>query len=127
MANVEILDISKTLTDNENIVNKDQIEWAEAFVIIYSICDRNSFNLAQHYLKYISAIRGPVYVPIILLANKRDLEVGRQVSVDEGTTLALQFGSQFYEISAADSNLDRKRYDSCREKICKTSDIFMKN
>ncbi|XP_054159715.1 ras-related and estrogen-regulated growth inhibitor-like protein [Oppia nitens] len=105
MTNVEILDISRDWTDNENMVNKDQIEWAEAYVIIYSICDRNSFQLAQHYLQYITAIRGPVYVPIILLANKRDLEVGRQITKEEGTSLAHKFGSQFFEISAADSNL----------------------
>ncbi len=56
--------------------------------------------MAEEYLKSIASIRAPVYVPIILLGNKRDLEVGRQVTLKEGRTLALKFGSQFFEVSS---------------------------
>ncbi len=56
--------------------------------------------MAEEYLKSIAGIRAPVYVPIILLGNKRDLEVGRQVNLKEGRTLALKFGCQFFEVSS---------------------------
>lgn len=80
---------------------QDQIRWAEAFVIIYSLIDRHSFKSAQEFLRIIKRARASVYAPIILVGNKRDLELGRQVDLKEGRTIALQFGCQFYEVSFA--------------------------
>lgn len=47
-------------------------------------------------------MKSPFIVPVLLLANKKDLEHRRQVGVDEGHEVALEFGCQFYEVSAAD-------------------------
>ena len=55
---------------------------------------------AQEFLKAVNRRCAPVYFPIILVGNKRDLEMGREVEVKEGRSVALKFGCQFYEVSS---------------------------
>ena len=57
----------------------EHITWADAFVVVYSVCDRQSFLHAGHLLETISTIKAPGKYPIILLGNKRDLEHAREV------------------------------------------------
>ena len=47
-------------------------------------------------------MKTPFVVPLLLLANKKDLEHRRVVGVEEGHEVALEFSCQFYEVSAAD-------------------------
>ncbi|KAK6645093.1 hypothetical protein RUM43_001369 [Polyplax serrata] len=81
----------------------DHIRWGEAFVIVYSVCDKNSFNEAHELLDKISKLKLPSYFTALLLGNKRDLDHARQICVDEGQELSLQYGCQFYEVSAAEN------------------------
>ncbi|XP_064487898.1 ras-related and estrogen-regulated growth inhibitor-like protein [Ornithodoros turicata] len=93
---LEILDTSRYQDDK---LPQDKLNWADAFVIIYSIEDRWSFEEASLCLRQLQ--HG--FSPAILVANKRDLAHVRQVDVDDGRELSLQCHCQFYEVSAADS------------------------
>ncbi|RWS12437.1 ras-related and estrogen-regulated growth inhibitor-like protein [Dinothrombium tinctorium] len=102
---IEIMDTSSckhSCSQSAQCLN-DHISWGEAFVVVYSICDKRSFIHARYLLETISVLKGPRRYPIILLGNKRDLEHGRQVQVDEGQELSLRWQCQFYEVSAAES------------------------
>ena len=57
-----------------------QIAWADAFVVAYSICDVDSFAYAVRLLETIRVLRTAIRPPVLLLANKKDLEHVRQVS-----------------------------------------------
>ncbi|XP_015791251.1 ras-related and estrogen-regulated growth inhibitor-like protein isoform X1 [Tetranychus urticae] len=81
----------------------DHIAWADAFVVVYSICDKDSFHEARQLLQTIAMYKGARRLPIILLGNKRDLEHNREVAVDDGQELSLLWQCQFYEVSAAES------------------------
>lgn len=50
-------------------------------------------------------MRTTSYVPILLLGNMTDLEHRREVGVEEGHEVALEYGCQYYEVSAAESSL----------------------
>ncbi|XP_064594313.1 ras-related and estrogen-regulated growth inhibitor-like protein [Liolophura sinensis] len=99
---VEILDWSSHKGDNYIPADR-QMNWADAFVIVYSICDRSSFYWAKMLIDLIR--RMPSYLPVLVIANKRDLECHRTVDIAEGHHLALQHGCQYYEVSAADSHV----------------------
>eukprot|EP00092_Neocalanus_flemingeri_P108468 GFUD01139304.1.p1 GENE.GFUD01139304.1~~GFUD01139304.1.p1 ORF type:complete len:135 (-),score=37.04 GFUD01139304.1:225-629(-) len=74
----------------------------EGFIICYSITDRHSFNEAVEYRNLITKVRATEEVPVILVANKVDLEQTRRlVETSEGQALATKFGCSFYETSAA--------------------------
>ena len=63
---------------------------------------RHSFNEAVEYRNLITKVRASEDVPVILVANKVDLEATmRSVDTREGEDLAEKFGCPFYETSAA--------------------------
>ncbi|XP_067010637.1 ras-related and estrogen-regulated growth inhibitor [Anabrus simplex] len=97
---VEILDTSKCAATG---CLYDHIRWGEAFVVVYSVVDRASFNDAHELLGKLAQIKLPSYYTALLLGNKRDLDHSREIGVDDGQELSLQFGCQFYEVSAADN------------------------
>ncbi|KAK3929129.1 Ras-related and estrogen-regulated growth inhibitor [Frankliniella fusca] len=96
---VEILDTSKCAAMG---CLDEHLRWGEAFVVVYSVCDALSFHDARDLLEKVAAAKLPGYCTTLLLGNKRDLDHSRQVAVDAGQELSLQFGCQFYEVSAAE-------------------------
>nr|XP_027233815.1 ras-related and estrogen-regulated growth inhibitor-like [Penaeus vannamei] len=80
---VEILDVSFRDSEYES-VSPAHTRWGEGFVVVYSVDDLMSFHEARVILDGLQRLKAPLYVPVILLANKRDLDPGRQVSVEEG-------------------------------------------
>ncbi|XP_046667636.1 ras-related and estrogen-regulated growth inhibitor-like [Homalodisca vitripennis] len=97
---VEILDTCKCAATG---CLYDHIRWGEAFVVVYSICDMNSFNDAHTLLDKLSKLKLPSYYTTLLLGNKRDLDHSRAVCVDAGQELSLRYSCQYYEVSAAES------------------------
>ncbi|KFQ76178.1 Ras-like family member 12, partial [Phaethon lepturus] len=78
------------------------LRWASAFLVVYSIDDRKSFEGCQRYLEVLALhARGcQRRCPVLLLGNKLDMEQYRQVPAAEGMSLASRFGCLFYEVSA---------------------------
>lgn len=82
------------------VLSDQQLEWADAFIIVYSICDRRTFSAVPKYIEVVQDTKP--YVPVLLVGNKTDLEHGRQVSRDEADDVAMEYGCQFHEVSAAE-------------------------
>ena len=75
----------------------------EGFIVVYSINDHYSFEVARQMVKLIKEVRksdGECQVPVILVGNKRDLRRGRQVSKEEARETASEFSCSHYETSA---------------------------
>jgi GTPase KRas len=64
----------------------------EAAVCVYSIINRNSFDTMEEKINQLFETSGNKNLPIILIANKIDLEDQRVVSKEEGQKLAEKFG-----------------------------------
>lgn len=81
-------------------------QWADGYVLVYSICDRASFNTVcrlAHAIKSAGDCLGAGKAPVIIVGNKRDLHHRRAVASEEGRLLALKTGCHFYEVSAAEN------------------------
>ncbi|KAJ7311084.1 hypothetical protein JRQ81_006683 [Phrynocephalus forsythii] len=90
----------------EESSGEKRIQWADGFVLVYSICDRASFDSLRPRVQVIKAAKeGPSQerVPIVIVGNKRDLHHRRAVSSEEGRLLALSMDCEFYEVSAAEA------------------------
>uniref|UniRef100_A0A803XWP2 small monomeric GTPase n=1 Tax=Meleagris gallopavo TaxID=9103 RepID=A0A803XWP2_MELGA len=89
--------------DQDGPVNCERyLHWANAFLVVYSIDNRRSFEGCSRYLDVLARhARGcQRQSPVLLLGNKLDMEQYRQVTKAEGTSLATKFGCLFYEVSA---------------------------
>ncbi|XP_065138757.1 ras-related and estrogen-regulated growth inhibitor-like protein isoform X2 [Paramisgurnus dabryanus] len=89
----------------ESLTEK-RVQWADGFVLVYSICDRASFNAVPRLIQTIKRnkdILGYEKIPIVIVGNKRDLHHRRTVLSEEGRLLALSADCQFYEVSAAEN------------------------
>lgn len=73
----------------------------DAFLVVYSIPDRASFQAAVDQLYLVRHELQRIETPIILIANKIDLVRKRKVSRDEGLSVAKQYSCKYTETSAA--------------------------
>lgn len=90
--------------ETTEIINDKQLQWADGVILVYSICDRASFEVARQQVRRIRHTRKmSASAPIIIVGNKRDLQHRRTVSSEEGRLLALSEDCGFFEISAAET------------------------
>ncbi|XP_005148844.3 ras-like protein family member 12 [Melopsittacus undulatus] len=93
--------------------------WASAFLVVYSIDDRRSFEGCQRYLEVLAlhAQGCQSRCPVLLLGNKLDMEEYRQVPAAEGLSLAHRFGCLHYEVSACQdfTGVQRVFHEAVRE------------
>jgi GTPase SAR1 family protein len=75
------------------------IGYAEGFLLIYAIDDKESFEAVKH--KYDRVVKSKIDKPsIILIGNKCDLVDKRRVERSEGEEFAKSKGIRFMEVSA---------------------------
>ncbi|XP_008302477.1 ras-like protein family member 11B [Stegastes partitus] len=84
-------------------ISDKQLQWADGMILVYDICNRSSFDVALQQLQQIRRSRKPSSVPVVIVANKRDLQRHRNVSSEEGRLLALSQRCGFFEVSAAET------------------------
>lgn len=97
-------------TGNEPLVSLDTLHWADGFLLVYSITDRQSFNYVKRVKQQLNEYRNggmntlsvgpsnnnvhlalrdsgntsPSPLPTVLVANKCDMVHLRQISTEEG-------------------------------------------
>lgn len=95
--------VSLEILDTAGNAEASYIRNGEGFIVVYSINDHYSFEVARQMVKLIKEVRksdGECQVPVILVGNKRDLRRGRQVSKEEARETASEFCCSHYETSA---------------------------
>ncbi|KAG0284768.1 Ras GTPase [Linnemannia gamsii] len=114
---VALLDVLDTAGQEEYSAMREQyMRSGEGFLLVYSITSRNSFEEISTFYQQILRVKDKDFFPIILVANKCDLEHERQVSTHEGRELAKQFNSRLIESSAKQRiNVDESFYNLVRE------------
>ncbi|XP_056451539.1 ras-related and estrogen-regulated growth inhibitor isoform X3 [Gadus chalcogrammus] len=79
------------------------IRWADGFLLLYSITQRVSFQEVEPIKKLIDHIKQSPAAPTVLIANKADLETGREVTTEEGQNLAKDLRCSFKELSVSET------------------------
>ena len=68
---------------------EDVMKKASAYLIVYSITDRSSFESASELRIRLRRLRQADDIPIILVGNKSDLVRSRDISIEGRTSLGL--------------------------------------
>nr|XP_029495504.1 ras-related protein R-Ras2-like [Oncorhynchus nerka] len=72
----------------------------EGFLLVFSVTDRGSFEEIYKFQRQILRVKDRDEFPMILVGNKADLELQRQVTQEEGQQLARQLKVTYMEASA---------------------------
>ncbi|KGL82331.1 Ras-related and estrogen-regulated growth inhibitor, partial [Tinamus guttatus] len=90
--------------EEDSLQLEEKIKWGEGFAVVYSVTDRCSFDevlrlcfLVRHL--HGGARRAGERPPVVLVANKKDLQGDRMVATAEGESLAKALELPFLEIS----------------------------
>src|SRR6201996_2687686 len=134
-----MLEVLDTAGQEEYIALRDQwIRDGEGFVLVYSISSRSSFSRIQKFHHQIQRVKeaasagSPTYpgsplsqtmdshafgpAPVMLVGNKCDRVTEREVSTQEGYSLAKELGCDFVEASAKNCiNVEKAFYDVVRQ------------
>ncbi|BGP55549.1 hypothetical protein JCM8202_001653 [Rhodotorula sphaerocarpa] len=96
------LDIIDTAGQDEfSILSSRHAVGLHGWILVYSVSSRSSFEMCSIIREKILNYTGREKVPMVLVGNKSDLAVQRQVTKEEGTALAANWGlTSFVETSA---------------------------
>ncbi|KAL5011091.1 hypothetical protein ScPMuIL_013396 [Solemya velum] len=109
------IDLLDTAVQNENNRLLENIRWADAYILMYSVTDRCSFNECSRMKFLINAYRKrqrkipdnesvASAFPVIMVGNQIDRDHDRMVTEQEGRKRANQLGCvAFYEISVREN------------------------
>ncbi|KAL1707948.1 ras family-domain-containing protein [Schizophyllum commune] len=100
---VALLDVLDTAGQEEygcGAMREQYMRTGEGFLLVYSITSRSSFEEISTFHQQILRVKDQDWFPIVVVANKCDLEYERQVGMNEGRDLAKHFGCVFIETSA---------------------------
>ncbi|CAH1255488.1 DIRAS2 [Branchiostoma lanceolatum] len=107
MHSIEILDTGGT--HQFPAMQELNIKTAHGFIIVYSIDDAESFQEAHKLRKLVVNVKGTENIPLVMVGNKSDLAVDREVQKDEAVTAAREeWRCPFLETSA---KYNRNVYD----------------
>ncbi|KAI3620276.1 hypothetical protein CBS9595_002243 [Malassezia furfur] len=112
-----LLDVLDTAGQEEYSAMREQyMRTGEGFLLVYSITSRSSFEEVSTFYQQVLRVKDRDYFPVVMVANKCDLEGERQVSTAEGYDVAKRFGCPFVETSAKQRvNVDEAFNDLVRE------------
>jgi len=112
-----VLDVLDTAGQEEFSAMREQyMRKGDGFLLVYSVIDYQSFESLTNFYKQILRVKDRDEYPMILVANKVDLESGRVVSQEEGLNLANNLRIPYLETSAKDPpiNVDQSFEDLVR-------------
>ncbi|GBL80558.1 Ras-related and estrogen-regulated growth inhibitor [Araneus ventricosus] len=120
----EIIDTCPKQGDND-FPKEEILQWADGFLLVYSIIDKDSFTYLREVRQLIQNSRpaspggtqGQSPCPIVVVANKADLIHLRQVSSEDGEKLAKDNDAAFLEVAASEhvAQVAEAFHELCRE------------
>ncbi|KAI9313373.1 ras-like protein 3 [Dichotomocladium elegans] len=112
-----LLDVLDTAGQEEYSAMREQyMRNGEGFILVYSITSRLSFDEIKTFYEQIRRVKDREFFPMVLVGNKSDLELDRQVSSQEGKDLAKTYCCPFVETSAKQRiHVDEAFHDVVRE------------
>ncbi|KAH9489160.1 Ras- protein R-Ras2 [Bulinus truncatus] len=110
------LDILDTAGQEEFSAMREQyMRSGEGFLLVYSVIDRSSFEEIFKFHRQILRVKDRDEFPMLLVANKSDLDTQRVVSTSEGQELANNLKIRYMEASAKHRlNVDQSFYELVR-------------
>ncbi|XP_067389172.1 GTP-binding protein REM 2 isoform X2 [Emydura macquarii macquarii] len=93
------------------------LQTGDAFLLVFSVADRRSFSRLPPTLLRLREASPHPDPPVILVGNKSDLARSREVSLEEGRSLAVMLSCKHIETSAALHHNTRELFEGAVRQI----------
>lgn len=104
-------------------MTRDQmVDFGESYIVIYSITSNSSVKFAETLLQQIKEYRGGHQFPVVIVGNKADLDVQRQVKMADGQKLAKIWDAAFLECSSFNIDNINKVFSQLIRQVLKYGD-----
>ncbi|XP_029646930.1 GTP-binding protein Rheb homolog [Octopus sinensis] len=94
--------------DEYSVTPNDYYMNVDGYILVYSITSQRSLDIIKLIYNKISDMKGRIWVPIVLVGNKTDLEEDRAVTMEDGKKLADEWEIPFLEVSAKTDEVTTK-------------------
>ncbi|CAD5117792.1 DgyrCDS6544 [Dimorphilus gyrociliatus] len=96
-----VLDVLDTAGQEEYSAMREQyMSQGDGYLLVYSVTDERSFRAIKRFHSQALRVKDTDSFPMILVANKIDLNSFRKVSIEDGVELANKFSIPYIETSA---------------------------
>lgn len=112
---IEILDTAGQ--DEFSIMNEKHLIGIHGYILMYSVTSRQSLEVIDVIRDKILNLIGTDSIPLVLVGNKCDLNLQRQVETGEGEELARKFKCKFLETSVCDNINVKKSFETLIDEI----------
>ena len=85
---------------------KPYIQKIDCFIFMYDITNKKSFDDIEKWIKIVTDVKEKQNIAMILLGNKRDLKLERQIEEQDAEEFAKKMEVSFLETSNKDNNDD---------------------
>ncbi|KAI6206475.1 hypothetical protein M3Y94_00915800 [Aphelenchoides besseyi] len=114
--NMSKLEVTDTAGQDEFASMREQyLRNGDGFLLVFSLTNRESLEYIKRLHRHIDRVKDRDFFPMILVGNKSDLEVQRQISRQEAESWAKSLQIPYFECSAKfRQNVDQIFYDLVR-------------
>ena len=89
--------------DEDSVLPQSYVVDNHGYILVYSVTNRKSFEVVQDIRERLLDLTGTKTLPILLVGNKTDLHMEREISQEEGSGLAKRWQAAFMESSAKEN------------------------
>lgn len=89
--------------DEYTILPQSYVVDNHGYILVYSVTSRKSFEVVQDIRDRLLDLTGTTFLPILLVGNKTDLHMEREITQEDGINLAKRWKADFLETSAKDN------------------------
>jgi GTPase SAR1 family protein len=83
------------LTEEYTALRDQWIREGDGFLIVYSITQHNTFDRVERFKQQINRVKDSDDIPVVIVGNKSDKGLDREVTTEDGKALARQMRCEF--------------------------------
>uniref|UniRef100_A0A8C0W7F6 GTPase RhebL1 n=1 Tax=Castor canadensis TaxID=51338 RepID=A0A8C0W7F6_CASCN len=110
--------------DEYSILPYSFIIGVHGYVLVYSITSLHSFQVIGSLYQKLHEGHGKTRLPVVLVGNKADLSLNREVQAIEGKKLAESWGATFMESSARENQLTQGIFTKVIQEIARVENSY---
>ncbi|XP_050407348.1 GTP-binding protein Rheb [Patella vulgata] len=89
--------------DEYSVLPQSYFTNIDGYVLVYSVNSSKSLDVIKYVYDKILDMKGKTQVPVVLVGNKSDLRMEREISFDDGKKIAESWKAPFLEASAKEN------------------------